>query len=281
MRPSHAACVGVAASLALVTGCRASTPGATAPDEPPARSVRPDAGLTPADAGPVAARAAPQHAVDPPAARKRVAEFVELAGAPGALLHPPRVAIENAPLVVFLHGMCANPHWECPVFRAAAAEAWLLCPKGPTACAGDGAMWTGTTRGLLSQLERATDALDSSDPPDLERRAIVGYSLGATAALRVALASPGRFRRMMIVGANVVPNPSQLRSAGIDRIALVAGEHDGAARGLRRGAGSLAAAGVDARFFSLGAVGHFFDASTEARLEESLSWLTADFHLRE
>lgn len=277
MRPSHAACV--AASLALATACRASAPAATAPDDPPVAPVEPaDAGPIAADAAPLAAQAPPPAAPPPPPARKRAAEFVELARAPGALLHPPRVAIEDAPLVVFLHGMCANPHWECPVFRAAAGEAWLLCPKGPTACAGDGAMWTGTTRGLQSQIARATDALDASDLPDLERRAIVGYSLGATAALRIALASPGHYRRMMIVGANVVPSPSQLRSAGIDRIAFVAGEHDGAARGLRRGAGSLASAGVDARFFSLGAVGHFFDASTEARMEESLAWLTADFH---
>lgn len=204
-------------------------------------------------------------------------QFIELAVAKGepAMAHAPLNGAVRAPVVVFLHGMCATPAWECPVFRGAAREAWLLCPAGPAACAGGGRMWVGSDGALERGLGQALDALRANGSDvDAPRAAIIGYSLGAPAALRLASATRGRFRRLMIVNASVTPSAKQLERAGIERIALVAGARDRTAAALKTAASRLERAGVDARFFDLGPVGHYFDASSAERLEPSLAWLT-------
>jgi pimeloyl-ACP methyl ester carboxylesterase len=181
------------------------------------------------------------------------------------------------PLIVMLHGMCALPEWECPVFRAGAtADGWLLCAPGPAACAGGGgAMWVGSTKTLIRAVEQPLKALGERHAQriDAGRKALVGYSLGAPAALRVALAQPGQWSGLMIVNASVEPSAATLRKAGVLRIALVAGERDRSAQKLKRAALRLKRAGVDAEYFSMGPVGHYFDASSESRLVEALTWL--------
>jgi len=179
--------------------------------------------------------------------------------------------------MVMLHGMCALPEWECPVFRAGAtADNWLLCAPGPAACAGGGgAMWVGSTKTLLRAVEDPLRALAERHPEQIDtgKRALVGYSLGAPAALRIALAQPGQWSGLMIVNASVEPSAATLRKAGVRRIALVAGDRDRSAPKLKRAATRLKRAGVDAQFFSMGAVGHYFDASSESRMVEALTWL--------
>jgi pimeloyl-ACP methyl ester carboxylesterase len=181
------------------------------------------------------------------------------------------------PLIVMLHGMCALPEYECPVFRAGAtADNWLLCAPGPAACSGGGgAMWVGSTKTLVRAVDQPLYALGERHAArvDAKRKALVGYSLGAPAALRIALAQPGQWSGLMIVNAGVEPSAATLRKAGVRRIALVAGERDRSAHKLRRAATRLKRAGVDAQYFSMGAVGHYFDATSESRLVEALKWL--------
>lgn len=198
------------------------------------------------------------------------------AGRP-AIYQAPKDAKKKKPLVVFLHGMCALPEWECPVFQGATSAAWLLCPPGPQACEGNGAMWMGKTAALTARADRATEALVKIEDVDLTRRALVGYSLGAPAALRMALDQPGRYQRLMIVNASIEPSKAQLARAKVSRVAFVAGEADRTASKLRKAAQRLAHVGVNARYFSLGKVGHYFDATSEERMRESLEWLTADW----
>ncbi len=212
----------------------------------------------------------------PAVARPQGLQKLDLGGRP-ALTHAPHAGDSQMPLVVFLHGMCAIPEWECPVFTGASAGAWLLCPPGPAPCAGGGRMWVGTRKKLTGQVDRFASALVEQESLGAGRRAIVGYSLGAPAALQIALGQPGRWQRLMIVNASVVPSAAQLKRAGVTRLVLVAGDHDRTAGKLRRGAQRLARSGVDARFFSLGPVGHFFDRTSAQRMVPSLTWLTADW----
>ena len=181
------------------------------------------------------------------------------------------------PLIVMLHGMCALPEYECPVFRTGATrDGWLLCAPGPAACAGGGgAMWVGSTKALVQAVETPLRALGDrhAERIDARRKALVGYSLGAPAALRIALAQPGEWSGLMIVNAGVEPSAATVRKAGVKRIALVAGDRDRSAHKLKRAALRLQRAGVDARYFSMGAVGHYFDASSESRMVEALTWL--------
>lgn len=200
-------------------------------------------------------------------------------GAKRPAWYHPHPSSERQPLTVFLHGMCALPEWECPVFRSATGSSWLLCPPGPAACEGGGAMWVGTNQALEQRIDKSVSLLVEREPNaiDLDRRLLVGYSLGAPAALRVALKQPGRYQRMMIVNASTEPSAAQLKKAGIVRIALVAGERDSTAPKLKKAAKRLAGAGVDARYFSMGKVGHYFDATSAERLTEAASWTLADW----
>lgn len=204
---------------------------------------------------------------------------LEVGGKRPAWYHAPKSEPSRRPLTVFLHGMCALPEWECPVFEAAAGSSWLLCPPGPAACEGGGAMWVGTTGALEKRIDKSVALLAEHEngSVDLGRRVLVGYSLGAPAALRVALAQPGRWQRLVIVNAGTEPSAAQLGRAGITRIALVAGEQDATAAKLKKAAKRLAASGLDARYFSMGKVGHYFDAGSAERLREALTWIGADW----
>lgn len=201
---------------------------------------------------------------------------LEVGGKRPAWYHAPK-AEERRPLAVFLHGMCALPEWECPVFQPATGSSWLLCPPGPASCEGGGAMWVGTGSQLEKRVDKSVSLLAERESVDLGRRVLIGYSLGAPAALRIALGQPGRWQRLMIVNAGTQPSAAQLGKAGIRRIALVAGEQDATAAKLKKSAKRLAASGVDARYFSMGNVGHYFDQGSAERLREALAWIGADW----
>lgn len=202
---------------------------------------------------------------------------LDFGGGRPALYQKPSNQKAKRPLVVFLHGMCALPEWECPVFRGATSAAWLLCPPGPAACGGGGAMWVGTTRALTGRVDRASDKLGEQEDIDLAKRALVGYSLGGPAALRIALDQPGRYQRLMFVNTSVAPSRAQLERGKISRVALVAGEADGTAAKLKSLATRLARVGVHARYFGLKKTGHYFDSQSEERMHEPLEWLTSDW----
>jgi predicted esterase len=212
-------------------------------------------------------------ASDAGASDARPVERLELAKRRPALLHAPS-AKQPAPLVVFLHGMCALPEYECPVIEPGTRDAWLLCPPGPVACGGSGAMWTGDSKKLVASMQTFVDAVVDKHGAaiDARRRVLVGYSMGASAALRVVLKDPGKFQGLVIVNASVLPSAADLRRAGVTRVAFVAGARDRTAAKLERHARRLAKAGVDARFFALAKTGHYFDANSAALLKEPLAW---------
>jgi predicted esterase len=197
---------------------------------------------------------------------------------PAYFYRPARTHTTAQPLVVYLHGACAYPDWECPFFTGVSPAAWLLCPPAGSPCEGGGVMWAGSTKSLAGAVERGVVALDPKvRGVDLERRAIIGFSLGGPAALRIALHEPGRWQRLMVVNANVIPSPAQLAKAGIERVALVAGQHDPVAAKLRRGASWLAGKHVDVRYFVIAEMGHYYDARSTERFDEPLTWLMADW----
>jgi pimeloyl-ACP methyl ester carboxylesterase len=188
----------------------------------------------------------------------------------------PQTKLGSPVLVVMLHGMCALPEYECPVFRAGAtAFGWLLCPPGPAACQGNGAMWTGATAQLSRVIDASITALGEQKPETKAAapKALVGYSMGASAALRLALASHDEWAALMLVNAGLELHAAPLVKAGVQRVALVAGARDRSAEKLRKSAARLARGGVDARFFSLAETGHYFDQTSEQRLVEPLTWL--------
>jgi predicted esterase len=180
-------------------------------------------------------------------------------------------------VTIFLHGMCATGRLECPVFSAATRSSWLLCPDGNAGCTGGGWMWAATVKQAEARLLSATEALKAKQEGRIQAgpMAIIGYSLGAPAALLQAIQEPGRYDRLMIVNASVEPAAAMMKKAGVRRVALVAGARDATANKLRNAAQRLVAAGVEARYFALEATSHYFDAQSEARMAEPLGWLLA------
>jgi predicted esterase len=192
-----------------------------------------------------------------------------------AAWYPPCKTGTHRPVLVMLHGMCALPQYECPVFSGDAQRtAWLLCPPGPVTCKGAGAMWTGSPTELSAVIARALTALKQTHPDvNSDRKALVGYSLGASAALAIASHSGADYRGLLLLNAGLSPDPRAMKRAGIARVALVAGDRDMSRQKLRQAAKLLAASDFDARFFSLERTGHFFDASSPERVVASLAWL--------
>lgn len=191
---------------------------------------------------------------------------------PPAVYYDPE-ATGRTPLTVFLHGMCAAPEWECPLFINAAENSWLLCPRGPSSCGGAGAMWGGADSTIASRLDEVLHEFTAEKSQIDDRRALIGYSLGAVAVMRIVRKQPQRWHRLMIVNASVTPAPSELRSTAVERVAFVSGSGDATVGKLRAAATRLDQSGIRSEFFVLEDTGHYFTADTASRLAEPLSWL--------
>lgn len=174
-------------------------------------------------------------------------------------------------VTVYLHGLCGGPWRGCGALRdAATSQGWLLCPTAPGDCAWGGPSWSAPPRARDATLSRALRAAGPADGA----RVLVGFSQGAFTALDIARRSPGRWSALALIGADVRVDASALRRAGVRRVLLAAGRFDGASRAMRATAARLAGEGFDARFLSLGDVGHTPSAHpASAGWYEPLAWL--------
>lgn len=193
----------------------------------------------------------------------------------GVLAYPPRddvAARAGARVVVYLHGVHGRAENGCPYLRAGASEiGWLVCPEANVPDA-PGFSWSGTPadkRGIVAYAERAAHARGADpDAPSV----LVGFSQGSYVALELVRARLGRYRGLVLLGADVEPTPSELAEAGVARIVLASGDRDSPRVSLERTAERLRAAAVDARFVSLGAVGHTYAAEDPSVLAQAIAW---------
>jgi predicted esterase len=101
----------------------------------------------------------------------------------------------------------------------------------------------------------------------------MGFSNGAWAAAETALAQPGEWQQLVLIAMKVSLDAAKLRGAGIERVVLAAGDHDGSAHSMQSEAKKLNAAGLPALYLSLGKVGHTFPRDMASRMETALQWL--------
>ena len=94
----------------------------------------------------------------------------------------------------------------------------------------------------------------------------------------VAHRAQGEYPRVLLIGAKVDPSAPMLRNAGVQKIALVAGDYDMMNGHMQSAARRAQRAGMAARFMSLGKVGHWFPDDMTARVTLVLDWL--DSHTR-
>lgn len=187
----------------------------------------------------------------------------------GIVVVPPT---PEAPVLLYLHGMWASPEDSCSFFERAAAEAALVCPRG-NAPAEKGGAWRGAFVEKKRAIDAALDVARSAGTLAARNGIAMGFSSGAALALELALSEPGRWSGLVLMSMKLHLDPTKLKSAGVQRVALAAGELDGTHGALLAQEKSLRAAGVDARFFTLGKVGHHFATDMETRMVEVLAWV--------
>lgn len=219
-----------------------------------------------------AAVAARTHA-DATARAKYPSVPLSIAGADDArvLAYPPRDPSRSL-TVVYLHGVHGRAENGCPWLRAGASElGWLVCPEANVPEA-PGFSWAGSAsdkRAIVARAERAAQAQGAAPgAPSV----LVGFSQGAYVAVELLQASLGRYRGVVLLAAEVEPRAADLAQAGVTRVALGAGDLDPSSRVLARAAERLRAEGIEARYVSLGRVGHTYVAEEPAVLSRAIAW---------
>jgi predicted esterase len=189
---------------------------------------------------------------------------------------PADLPVAAAPIVYF-HGMWSNPEESCPYFElAVAGTGVLLCPRGNLPAAQGGA-YGGT---LVTKRASLDDALAiartlTEGGALADEGVLLGFSSGASMALEVAYAEPGRWPGLVLMSMSVSLSPAALRKAGVRRVVLASAENDGSCASLKATAKSLEAAGYPAKFVSFGAVGHHYAVDMRERMREAIAWVRA------
>jgi len=193
----------------------------------------------------------------------------------GVVIYPARAPGAH-PITVLLHGMCGAAARACRFFAdEVTLNSNLICPRASARCAGGGASWPeqGVEAEVESAVTRAKAALgDAVD--EAHGRTLIGYSLGAFRALRIAQGGTSPYPRVMLIGARVALDRAKLEQNGVQRLLLCAGAWDMMHDHMQRESARMHGAGLHARFLDLGPVGHALTASFVEYLPEALSWLS-------
>jgi predicted esterase len=179
------------------------------------------------------------------------------------------------PITVVLHGMCGDAARACSYFAEQVTEsAHLICPRASAHCAGGGASWPeqGVADAVESAVERAKVALGEG-VDDSHGRTLIGYSMGAFRALRIAESANGRYPRVMLIGARIALDQPKLEQNGVRRLLLCAGSWDMMHDHMKRETARVQRARLSARFLDLGPVGHGLTTSFGHYLPQALAWL--------
>lgn len=194
-------------------------------------------------------------------------------------VYPPVDGQAGAALVVFLHATCMDPQPVCDLFGGAGRNGtFLVCPSGNETCLGapdwhgPGAAKSAFLSSALAKVERRFGPYVAHDDT------LVAWSRGAFAARDILYAdvesgAPPRFTSLVLIAADMSPDPVRLRKAGIRRVLFTAGDQDGSRTTMTRAATHLNAAGLPARYVSLGPIGHWLPDDLERLLEADLAWV--------
>lgn len=186
------------------------------------------------------------------------------------LAYPPGAsAAKDAPLVVYLHGVHGRAENGCPFMRTGPNAGWLVCPD-PKVKAGEGWSWTGKVQKDDVIVSNAIKATGSSAP-----RVAVGFSQGAYLTLDLLEKKKESFRSIVLLGASVDPDAKLLKARGVKRVVLGASKDEPWHASLQKRVAKLQRAGIDARFVSLGHVGHIYVGENPEVLREAIAWASA------
>ena len=185
---------------------------------------------------------------------------------------PAKTAAARPMTVVYLHGARGRAANGCPAFRSGASElGWLVCPEAIEAQPDGSWSWGADVfqqRPVVARALHAAEAQGASSAPGVA----VGFSQGSYVALDLVKARFATFRGLVLLGAELHPNVKTLRDAGVQRVALGAGQLDAPYASLKEEALRMESEGLEARFFDLGRVGHTYVVDDGTVLRDAIAW---------
>src|SRR5262249_35282124 len=104
---------------------------------------------------------------------------------------------------------------------------------------------------------------------------LTGYSRGAYAAPIVAAMQPGRWPYLVLVEADVSLSKASLAKAGVQAVALVAGEWGPELPKMKKTEEALVKSGVRARLFVMKKTGHLYSEDIEQVMRDALAFVIA------
>jgi hypothetical protein len=189
------------------------------------------------------------------------------------LAFPPRATSTSKLTVVYLHGIHGRAENGCPWLREGASEiGWLVCPDANEHLSNDTFSWAGSVADQRAVVARAEHAAQTQGADPEAPGVIVGFSQGAYVALDLVHARLGRYRGLVLIGADVEPSRAVLSAAGVDRIVLAAGDLDASSAPMKRAAERLRREGVLVRFVTLGRIGHSYQTTDPDTLRDAIAW---------
>jgi len=137
-------------------------------------------------------------------------------------------------------------------------------------------MWRGSPESKRALVEDSLTALTAEFGPQViidHDATLIGFSQGAYLAVDMVKRNKGPWSSLILIGASIDIDARALRDAGIRRVLLASGDYDGARPAMQHAAAALIGAGFEAKFVSLGPVGHQFAFDMNAWMKDALAWV--------
>lgn len=179
------------------------------------------------------------------------------------------------PLTVFLPGVCSNGGAYLHTFpEAARKQGGVVAIEGDQPCGGSTEFRT-FSWDAARQHARVEAALAAAGLTEVPREGItiVGYSQGAALAEQMVQRWPGRYARIVLIGAPSNPSPKNLARARA--LATMSCDRDVPAR-MKQAAQAATRAGVPATYFEMPGCTHGNVTEGERIFDEAFGWLRAN-----
>jgi pimeloyl-ACP methyl ester carboxylesterase len=258
-------------SLVTLVACGTREPAASVVTPDPAAHPASQMPLAPtAEAAPSSAPSTATPAVETPATVERVAVprdsvAAVVRGREGA-----------APAIVFLPGVCSNAYAYLLSFpEAARAHGGVVAIDGDQPCGAPNSGFHSFSWDPLKQNARVEAALRAAGITTIPREGLtlVGYSAGASIGELMVQRWPGRYARVVLIGAP--SEPSAARLADARGVVTMSCSRDVPVR-MRDAAKHLAKAGVPATYLEMPGCTHGNVADGEHVFGEAFDWLGAN-----
>ena len=260
----------IIAGSSVVAACGHGDEGRRAVAEPAVASggAANDAGLRHAPTDTTASPAPAEAPAVPPAQVERLL-------VPGDLVASiVRAKDGAAPLTVFMPGMCSNGNAYLQTFpEAARRQGGVVAIEGDQACGVEG--FRTFSWDAARQHARVEAALAAAGLTQIPREGItlVGYSQGAALAEQMVQRWPGRYARVVLIGAPTDPSPRNLARARA--VVTMSCSLDVPAR-MKQAAQATSRAGVPATYFEMSGCRHGNVADPERIFDAAFDWLRAN-----